>query len=214
MSTEAARLRVCGLYAVTPDIADTADLVWKVSAAIQGGVQLVQYRNKRADPGLRLEQAHALKALCHARGATLIVNDHVDVALASDADGVHLGGDDGPVAAAREQLGSDKLIGVSCYDSIARAHEAKRAGADHLAFGSFFASATKPGAVRAPVDLLERARREIGLPLVAIGGITLENSVALIRAGADALAVISALFDAPDVAATAARFTRSFDSAA
>lgn len=212
MSAHAARLRVRGLYAITPDALDTANLVASVGAAIEGGVRLVQYRNKRAGSALRLEQSHALNALCVARGATLIVNDHVDVALAAAADGVHLGGEDGSVAAARERLGVDKLIGVSCYDSIERAHEAKRAGADHVAFGSFFASPTKPGAVRAPIELLERAKREIGLPLVAIGGITLDNGAELIRAGADALAVISALFDAPDIASAAAKFTRLFDS--
>ena len=200
-----------GPYAITPDCADTADLARRVSAAIDGGVRLVQYRNKRAAPGLRLDQARALRALCSAHGATLIVNDDVDIALASDADGVHLGADDGCVAAARDRLGADKLIGVSCYDSIERAHEAKRAGADHVAFGSFFASQTKPAALRAPISLLERAKREVELPLVAIGGITLENGGALVRAGADALAGISALFEAADVAATAARFQHLFD---
>ena len=118
---------VRGLYAVTPDSADTADLITRVDAAIAGGVRLVQYRNKCALPALRLEQARALKALCASR-ATLIVNDDVDIALAVDADGVHLGADDGSVIAARERLGSDKLIGVSCYDSVERALEAKRAG--------------------------------------------------------------------------------------
>lgn len=210
MSVPAAGARVRGLYAVTPDSADTADLIARVDAALAGGVRLVQYRNKRAAPALRLEQARALKALCASRAA-LIVNDDVDIALAVDADGVHLGADDGSVAAARDRLGKDKLIGVSCYGSIERAHEAQRAGADHIAFGSFFASPTKPGAVRAPVTLLERAKRETGLPVVAIGGITLDNGGALIRAGADALAVISALFGAADIEACATRFTRLFE---
>lgn len=214
MSTRAARLRVRGLYAITPDALDTAKLLAGVSAAIAGGVRLVQYRNKGGASALRLEQARALKTLCSTRDAALIVNDDVDIALASDADGVHLGGEDGSVAAARERLGADKLIGVSCYGSIERGHVAKRAGADHVAFGSFFASRTKPGAVRAPIALLERAKQEIDLPLVAIGGITPENGAELIRAGADALAAISALFDAPDVAARAAQFVRLFDSAA
>lgn len=210
MSAQAAAARVHGLYAITPDIADTADLVTRVDAAIAGGVRLVQYRNKCAAPALKLEQARALKAMCASRAA-LIVNDDVDIALAVDADGVHLGADDGSITAARDRLGSAKLIGVSCYDSIERAHEARRAGADHVAFGSFYASPTKPGAVHAPVSLLERAKRETGLPVVAIGGITLDNGAALIRAGADALAVISALFGVADIEACAARFTRLFE---
>lgn len=210
MSAHAAAARVRGLYAITPDIADTADLVTRVGSAIAGGVRLVQYRNKGAAPALRLEQARALKALCAPR-ATLIVNDDVDIALEVDADGVHLGADDGSITSARDRLGSAKLIGASCYDSIERAHEAKRAGADHIAFGSFYASPTKPGAVRPPVTLLQRAKRETGLPVVAIGGITLDNGGDLIRAGADALAVISALFSAADIEACATRFTRLFE---
>ena len=211
MSARAAGARVAGLYAITPDLANTTDLIARVAAAIAGGARLVQYRNKSAEPSLRLEQARALKALCASRAA-LVVNDDVDIALAVDADGVHLGADDGSVAAARDRLGKDKLIGVSCYDSIERAHEAQRAGADHVAFGSFFASPTKPGAVRAPLTLLEQAKRETGLPVVAIGGITLDNGAVLIRAGADALAVISALFEVADIEARAARFTRLFDT--
>lgn len=213
MSAHAAGARVRGLYAITPDTVDTADLTTRVGAALAGGVRLVQYRNKCAGPALRLEQARALKALCASRAA-LIVNDDVDIALAVDADGVHLGADDGLVTAARDRLGRDKLIGVSCYDSLERAHEAGRAGADHVAFGSFFASPTKPGAVRAPVTLLERAKRETGLPVVAIGGITLDNGAALVRAGADALAVISALFGVADIEARAVRFSRLFDTPA
>jgi len=203
---------VRGLYAITPEVADTGLLVRQVSAALDGGARLVQYRNKNGSAALRVEQARALKAVCSARGAPLIVNDHLDVALEIDADGVHLGREDGAASAARQALGPHKLVGISCYGSIERARAAQREGADHVAFGSFFASRVKPGAVRAPIALLEQAKAELEVPIVAIGGITSENGGALVDAGADALAVISAIFDAPDIAASAARFGPLFGS--
>jgi len=199
-----------GLYAVTPDEPDTDRLVAAVCDAISGGARLVQYRNKSAPERLRVEQARALKALCASRSAALIVNDHVELALESDADGVHLGGDDGSCVEARRKLGTAKLIGISCYDRIALAFEAERAGADYVAFGSFFPSRIKPGAVQAPLALLAQAQRELGVPIVAIGGITSVNAASLVQAGADAVAVISALFDAPDVAAAARQFEALF----
>jgi len=201
---------ICGLYAVTPDDADTGHLVAAVGDAISGGARLVQYRNKTASARLRLEQAHALKALCASRGAALIVNDHLDLALETGADGLHLGGEDGSCVEARRALGASKLIGVSCYDRIALAREAERDGADYVAFGSFFPSRVKPGAVRPPLELLTQAKRELGVPVVAIGGITIANAVPLIAAGADGVAVISAVFDAPDVSAAAAQFNALF----
>ena len=196
-----------GLYAVTPDLADTAELLRRVEQALLGGIRLVQYRNKAADAALRRKQAAALLRLSHEHGARLIVNDDLSLALALDADGVHLGGDDGDLAAARAALGPGKLLGVSCYDAMERARAAKRIGADYIAFGSFFASPTKPRAVRAPLALLAEARRETGLPVAAIGGITLQNAPQLIAAGADLLAVITDLFEAPDIRARAAAFT-------
>ena len=210
MSVDSARQRVRGLYAVTPEIADTAILVCQVSAALDGGVRLVQYRSKNASAARRMEHARALKALCSSRGAALIVNDHLDLALEVDAEGVHLGAEDGSASAARQALGPHKLVGISCYDSIERARAAAREGADHVAFGSFYASRVKPGAVQAPIALLEHASAELQVPIVAIGGITSENGRALVAAGADALAVITALFDAPDIAAAAARFAPLF----
>jgi thiamine-phosphate pyrophosphorylase len=212
VSLHLVRRTVRGLYAVTPDAADTNLLVRQVSAALEGGVRLVQYRNKSASGALKLEQARALKALCSSRGAALIVNDHLDVALAVDADGVHLGGADGSASAARRALGPHKLVGISCYDSIECARGAQRDGADHVAFGSFFASRVKPGAVKAPIELLQQAKAELEVPIVAIGGITSENGRTLVAAGADALAVITAVFDAPDIAAAAARFAPLFGS--
>jgi thiamine-phosphate pyrophosphorylase len=196
-----------GLYAITPDEPDTAELLCKVRLALLGGVRILQYRNKAADAVLRLKQAIALRKLTHEFSVRLIINDDAKLAQQVDADGVHLGGEDGSVAAARAALGRNgKLIGVSCYNRMALAHEAVRQGADYVAFGSFFASAVKPGAVAASPDLLRQARREIALPLVAIGGITAHNGARLLEAGADALAVISAVFGAADIRDAARQF--------
>jgi thiamine-phosphate pyrophosphorylase len=208
--TAAAAVR--GLYAVTRDEARTATLLAHVSAALEGGARIVQYRNKTASPALRLEQGRALKALCDAHQAALIVNDFADLACELDAAGVHLGAEDGAMQLARATLGASKLIGVSCYNRLELAREAQAGGADYVAFGSFFASSVKPGAVHAPVELLGRARRELHVPIVAIGGITIANARELVAGGADALAVISAVFGAADVKAAARSFARVFDS--
>lgn len=190
-----------GLYAITPDTDDCERLVALVAAALDGGVRLIQYRNKGAASAERRRQAEALARLCRARGACLIINDDAELALEVRAAGAHLGEDDGNVAAARKLL-RGKLLGVSCYDSLAAARTAVAAGADYVAFGSMYASPTKPRAVRAPLALFAAARA-LGVPLAAIGGITLGNAPAVIAAGADLLAVISDLFEAPDVTARA-----------
>ena len=203
-------MRLKGLYALTPDLADTADLLRRAEQALLGGARLLQYRNKPADAALRRGQAAALLVLCHRHCARLVINDDLALALAIGADGVHLGREDGGLAAARAALGPDRLLGASCYDEIDRAREAGRSGADYVAFGSFFASPTKPAAVRAPLTLLRDARTGIGLPVCAIGGITLANAPQLIAAGADLLAVISDLFEAPDIRARAAAYTALF----
>ena len=202
-------LPIKGLYAVTPDVADTALLLAKVETVLAAGARLLQYRNKSADAARRGEQARALRAVCRRHAATLIINDDVTLARAIDADGVHVGADDPALALAREQLGSQKIIGVSCYDDLPRARAAATQGADYVAFGSFFASAVKPDAVRAPLSVLPAARA-FGVPVVAIGGITLDNAGGLIAAGADAVAVISALFAAPDPAGATRDFCRLF----
>ncbi len=204
-------VRIAGLYAITPDLADTDDLVYRVRAALDGGAHVVQYRNKTASPQLRLTQARALQALCAARGVPLIINDHLDIAVAVDAAGLHLGGDDGDIAAARARLGAGKLLGASCYDQLELAEAAVAAGADHIAFGSFFASSVKPDAVRPPLDLVSRAKYKLAVPVVGIGGITPGNAPQLIRAGIDAVAVISAVFAAPDIEAAAREFQSLFE---
>ena len=204
------KAEISGLYAVTPDLADTSALLGKVEAALAGGARLLQYRNKTADAALRLEQARALAALCRRRAIPLIINDHLDLALTVDAEGVHLGSEDGSVAEARIRLGPKKLLGVSCYRRIENACDAARLGANYVAFGGFFPSRVKPSAVRAPLSLLGEAKRQQAMPVVAIGGITVDNAPELIAAGADSVAVISALFDAPDIKAAAQRFSALF----
>lgn len=199
-----------GLYAITPEEPDTARLYMQVAVALSGGAAVVQYRNKLLPSAQQRAQAEALLALCRTEAVPFIVNDDLELACAIDADGVHLGRTDGDLRHARATLGPGKLLGASCYDRFELAEQAVAAGADHIAFGSVFASATKPGNVRAPLSLFARARAELRVPAVAIGGITPENAPELVAAGADALAVISALFDAQDVAGQARRFKRLF----
>jgi thiamine-phosphate pyrophosphorylase len=203
-----------GLYAVTPDIADIGVLVAKVEAAIAGGAQAIQYRNKTASDSLRRKQAAMLSRVCGGRGALFVVNDDVDLAREVGAAGVHLGEDDGDLAGARTTLGPDMLIGVSCYNDIARAKRLVAEGADYIAFGSFHPSVTKPDARRAEPTLLRRAQ-VLRVPVVAIGGITAANGHALVESGADALAVISFVFDHDDlgqVTRAAAAIVACFDS--
>lgn len=203
----AVRRAVCGLYAITPDEQDTAELLRKVRLALSGGARVIQYRNKAADAALRLEQAIALRMLTRELAVPLIINDDALLAHRVDADGVHLGGEDGGVAVARAVLGGGKLIGVSCYNRLSLAHEAVSLGADYVAFGSFFDSVVKPDAAAAAPDLLRQARTGLSVPLVAIGGITAENGTQLLEAGADALAVISAVFGAKDIRRAAQQFS-------
>jgi thiamine-phosphate pyrophosphorylase len=201
---------ISGLYAITPDTSDTNELLRCVRLALRGGARVLQYRNKSGDAALKLAQAQALRELAREFKTTFIVNDDAQLAAQVDADGVHLGGEDGSVAKARALLGKQKIIGVSCYNRASLAQTAVQQGADYVAFGAFFASSVKPGAVKADVSLLQTARHELGVPVVAIGGITQSNGTALIEAGADALAVISALFDAPDIEVAAQEFSTLF----
>ncbi|MBS0581993.1 MAG: thiamine phosphate synthase [Proteobacteria bacterium] len=197
------RLTRRGLYAISDG--PRPDLLAAVKAALRGGAVLLQYRDKTADSARRAFEARALRELCARHEVPFIVNDDVELALAAGADGVHLGEDDGDIAAARARLGSGAIIGASCYDSRARARELAAAGADYLAFGAFFPSSTKPDARRATPDLL-RAAKPLGLPLVAIGGITPDNAQPLVEAGADFLAVISGVFAQADPEAAARRY--------
>jgi len=195
-----------GLYAITPDRADTEALLRKVEQALKAGVAMLQYRNKIISKDKRLLQAKELAPLARGYGVPFIVNDDVDIALAVGANGVHIGRADGDLAAARSKL-VGKILGASCYDSLDKAKAAVRAGADYVAFGSVFPSPTKPEAVRAPLSLFGN---DLGVPLCAIGGITLENAPALIAAGASLLAVITDLFDAPDIGVRASQYRKLF----
>jgi thiamine-phosphate pyrophosphorylase len=195
-----------GLYAITPDSADTESLVRKVEQALKAGVVMLQYRNKMISKDKRLLQAKELAPLARGYGVPFIVNDDVEIALVVGANGVHLGKDDGDLALARSKL-PGKILGASCYDSLDNARAAIRAGADYIAFGSVFPSPTKPEAVRAPLSLF---KNDLGVPLCAIGGVTLDNAPTLIAAGASLLAVLSDLFDAPDIGERAAAYRKLF----
>lgn len=192
-----------GLYAITPDTDNSEQLIEQVSAALDGGARILQYRNKSHDAVRRLWQANILKSLAQSRGALFIVNDDVALAEAIRADGVHLGRDDDAIAAARARLGDGAIIGASCYNSLDLARSAVAAGASYVAFGAVFASGTKPGAVHAPLSLFADAA-SLGVPRVAIGGITPDNAAQVVAAGADAIAVIGSLFDGDDIAERAA----------
>lgn len=201
-------VRPRGLYLITPDDADTERLLARVQAVL-GRATWLQYRNKSAGATLRREQAAALKPVCARAGVPLIVNDDAALALSVAAAGVHLGEDDGGIAAARALLGEDAIVGASCYDDLDRAARMASAGADYLAFGAFFPTRSKTGVRRAIPALLGEAAR-FGLPRVAIGGVTPDNAPALIDAGADLVAVIGGVFDAPDPAAAAQALHRCF----
>jgi thiamine-phosphate pyrophosphorylase len=199
-------VRLRGLYAVTPDGVDSEQLIEKVRRALQGGIALLQYRRKSVSTGTCFPEAKRLMLLARSHGVPFIVNDDIALALALEADGVHLGRDDPDVASARKKLPGG-IVGASAYNNVDIARKAVRAGADYVAFGSVFASPTKPAAVRASLSLF---KNDFGVPLCAIGGITLDNAPQVIEAGADLLAVISDLFDAPDVAARAREYGKLF----
>ncbi len=198
-----------GLYAITPDGLSTETLVTLSEQALSGGARILQYRNKQASPQLKEKQAQALRQLTHLYGATFIINDTPLLAALCNADGVHLGKEDGSLAHARSVFPKG-FLGVSCYNSLERAEQALRDGADYIAFGAMAISLTKPNACKAPLSLI-REGKKLGLPIVAIGGITLSNAPSILDAGADALAVISALFDDPQPFTAAQQFSALFE---
>ncbi len=199
------------LYLITPDDADTERLLARTAPLLEAGVTWLQYRNKTAGDALRHAQALALQALCAQAGVPLIVNDHVRLAKAVGAAGVHLGEDDGDIAPARALLGAGAIIGVSCYDELARAERAVAAGADYVAFGAFFPTRSKQTVRQACTELLTQAA-SLGVPRIAIGGITPDNARSLIDAGADLIAVIGGVFDTPDPVAAVHDYLRSFQN--
>ncbi len=185
-----------GLYGVTDStlMPDDETLCTRVAAALAGGMRVLQYRDKTTDSARRLRQARALKALCEKANALFLINDDVDLAIACGADGVHLGQSDETLSHARARLGEQAVIGISCEDSLALAKQAVEQGADYIAFGRFFASKTKPDAPLVPIHVLAEAQAAFTLPIVAIGGITIDNAPQLVSAGAHMLAVVNDLF--------------------
>ncbi len=199
-----------GLYAITPDELDTDLLLTKVALALQGGVSVLQYRNKLANHKLKTQQARAILPLGRQYGVPFIINESVKLCLTLDADGVHIGADDGNLEEVRARIGEDKLLGASCYNRLDLALAAQQAGVDYVAFGACFASSTKPNAPVADLSLFELAKAQLSIPAVAIGGITLTNAPQAIAASASSVAVIHAIFNADDVKLQASQFSELF----
>ena len=199
-----------GIYAVTPDIADTDLLIKKVEAALAGGVNVLQYRNKQANHKLQTQQARALLPMCRQYNVPLIINDSVKLCLTLDADGVHLGADDGDLTEVRARLGANKILGASCYNRFDLALSAQNQGADYVAFGARFDSKTKRNPPVADLSLFSQAHAELTIPTVAIGGISLQNAAQVIEVGADAIAIIQAIFAADDVKLASQQFSLLF----
>lgn len=206
------RQNLRGLYAITDTgLIEDSQLASAVKAAINGGARLIQFRDKGPPSAARTQRATSVQAVCAGLGVALIINDDIDLCEQIGAAGVHLGTDDCNLETAREQLGATALIGISCYNRLDLAINAEHKGADYIAFGSFYSSGIKPGAVRADTGLLQRAQRCLSIPIVAIGGITRTNASPLIDAGADMVAVISDVFGADDIQAAANGFSCLFN---
>jgi thiamine-phosphate pyrophosphorylase len=199
-----------GLYAITPDSADLNTLVQKTQWAIEGGAFMVQYRSKILNRDVKMQQCAAILRLCRQYEIPCIVNDDVDMCRILEADGVHLGEKDDNIAEVRRILGEDAIIGSSCYDQLNRAKSAQKEGASYVAFGAMFPTSTKPHAPRATLALLKEAKREIQIPIVAIGGITVNNAHDVIKTGIDAIAVITSLYEAKTIKETAETFVKMF----
>lgn len=199
-----------GLYLVTPDWDDTGRLLAVTDAALAAGAALVQYRHKTAGPALRAEQGAALLALCRRHGRPLVINDHVDLCQALDADGVHLGGSDLAVSQARALLGPGKIVGASCYGELKLAELAQQVGASYVAFGGFYPSPVKKYTFVTPPELIDVWRERVALPMAVIGGMTPRNASPLVRRGASMVAAITSVYGAQDPAAVAREFGALF----
>lgn len=199
-----------GLYLVTPDWDDTQKMLDATEAGLRGGAAIVQYRHKTASPELRKEQAVQLQALCRRYGRPFIINDFVELCLELDADGIHVGGTDAAVAQVRAVVGPSKIVGSSCYGSMQLARDAYQAGASYVAFGGFYPSRVKKYEVTTPPEIVAQAKKEIPLPNVVIGGMTQENSVPLVKQGADMVAAISSVYMVDDPEAAARAFAKLF----
>ncbi|WGV22030.1 MULTISPECIES: thiamine phosphate synthase [unclassified Pseudomonas] len=203
-------MKLRGLYAITDSQLLAGRFLSHVEAALEGGVCLLQYRDKSDDAARRLREAEGLMKLCERYGTQLLINDDAELAARLGV-GVHLGQTDGPLTPARALLGRQAIIGSTCHASLELATQAASEGASYVAFGRFFNSVTKPGAPAANIELLEQARAQVKLPIAVIGGITLDNAAPLVAHGADLLAVIHGLFGA-DSAQEVTRRARAFNA--
>jgi thiamine-phosphate pyrophosphorylase len=201
-----------GLYLVTPDWDNTRQLLEISELALRGGATVLQYRHKTADAALRREQAECLQALCRTYSVPFVINDHLDLCLALDADGIHVGGTDMTVAEVRARVGPQKIVGASCYGSMDLARAAHHAGASYVAFGGFYPSRVKKYEVSTQPSIVAEAKAEIPLPVVVIGGMTRDNAVPLVAQGADMVAVISSVYQAGNPQSAARGFADLFIS--
>ncbi len=199
-----------GLYLVTPDWDDTDALIKATETALSVGVGLLQYRHKTANGELRLEQASALLKLCRQHNVPFIINDHIDLCIALDADGIHVGGTDASVAVVRTLIGKDKILGASCYGDFALAEQAQIAGASYVAFGGFYPSRVKKYEVSTPASIVSKAKSQLTLPVCVIGGMTPDNAKPLVKEGADMVAAISSVYIADDIAIAVKEFAALF----
>ncbi len=199
-----------GLYLVTPDWDDTDKMLAATEQAMLGGATLVQYRHKTASEALRREQAQALLALCRKHARPLVINDHVDLCLALDADGVHVGGTDEKIAAVRARVGAGKIVGASCYGQLQLAIDAAAAGASYVAFGGFYPSRVKKYEVSTTPSIVTDALQAVDVPICVIGGMTVDNAKPLVDLGAHMVAAISSVYAADDQRAAASSFAQLF----
>mgnify|MGYP001569151393 FL=1 len=184
--------KISGLYAITPDQAIDFDLIKQI--LIQYRPSLIQYRRKINDLAIKLDEATQLRQLCSEHNTLFIINDDINLAQKVQADGVHLGKQDCTIKQAKQQLGADAIIGVSCYGNLDLALQAQQQGASYVAFGALFKSSTKPDAPCCPLDVVTQAKERLNIPIVGIGGVNFNNQQQALNAGCDAVAMIDALF--------------------
>ena len=201
-----------GLYAITDEqLITEKDFSKTIELALQGGSRIIQYRDKSSDLKKRFKQASTLNSLCKQYQAICIINDDIELARTVNADGVHLGKGDTLISEARQRLGKNAIIGISCYNDINLAITAEKHSADYVAFGAMFSSATKPEAINANIEIISSAKQQLNIPVCAIGGITDKNILQLIQQGVDMTAVISSLFASNDIKYTAGCLSKHFD---
>lgn len=201
-----------GLYAITDEnLIAEENFTQIIESALQGGTKIIQYRDKSVNQQKRFQQASLVNSLCKQYQAAFIINDDVELARAVNADGVHLGKDDASLTQARQTLGDNAIIGVSCYNDLSLAIKAENNTADYVAFGAIFSSPTKPHANIAGLDIISQAKQQLSIPVCTIGGITHKNIQQVIQHGADMTAVISSLFSTNDIKHAAEELNRYFN---